>query len=862
RAELDFAGAEVLCRRLIGVDEYNEEIYRELIDIYSQQGKYGKCTEVYNELSELLSQELSILPDEKTAEAYEKALSERNSSAAVGRLQDNSFMFGRERELKLLSEKLLDLTKRKRVASVVVTGEAGIGKSMLMREAVRYADSGKLHIINTICYKAEEGYALKPWNAVFEELGKLIREKAIILPANLVRIVGCIFPTFSNQCTDIYDFSNLGILQYQVAEKAIVDIIRKVSEKISLVICFDDIQWMDDMSLSLLRNCIYQNFSGSFLGIMTCRNEYSKKIENQINELLANGFLEKIHLERFDEAETREFSRRYLPKYSFSEALDATIMKETEGNPFFLVEFLNGLKEGNIKYQLTAKMKDIISGRIMNVSEEGRKILNIASLFFDRITFEDLQEISGKSEDELSDLLEELQERCLIKEFADGADVWFCFTHQKLMEYTYYSISASKRKILHNRIAGQIEKKLENCKTDTLLYSKLIHHYENAGNRLMALKYRLKELNEYIHVSHELFPILERGDIQDKKCFYLTKEYTAKCMQEIKKMFDVVRGSAEGDKSELQQYEMQFMYIEGRNAIRLGEYSLGLEKINEMIRRARQLGEYQFALQGYRSIIYYGINTFRLDEMSKNLIFAKEISNKYSDSENLLLLERLEGVLEIMRGNLEAGEALMNKVISTLEQLPNQERYILIVAGSYSYLGEIRKKQKRYREALEYYEKGIELCKQSSLANIATIFYANGTQVAYHMKDRELAMDYFEHAVKVYRQYDYPWGKTSAFGYAALCRLEGGRYEECLELTRTADENAQSMKNPVDLGVVCLVKARMAYEASQNTRAATAFRHYAGTDAEYYCRKGLDIMEGIALSNEREAILELLKELG
>ncbi|MGE5678530.1 MAG: AfsR/SARP family transcriptional regulator, partial [Pseudomonadota bacterium] len=40
RAELDFAGAEVLCRRLIGVDEYNEEIYRELIDIYSQQGKY------------------------------------------------------------------------------------------------------------------------------------------------------------------------------------------------------------------------------------------------------------------------------------------------------------------------------------------------------------------------------------------------------------------------------------------------------------------------------------------------------------------------------------------------------------------------------------------------------------------------------------------------------------------------------------------------------------------------------------------------------------------------------------------------------------------------------------------------------
>ena len=862
--EKKYLEAEKICRELIGIDEFNEALYRDLIYIYSQDGKYGKCTDVFNELNSLLSKELSITPDEKTIEAFEKAMERRTLKAMGEKSTEADFFFGRNQELIIINEKLEDFRKNKKASHLVVIGEAGIGKSKLVYEGIKRADKRNLYIINAMCYQAEEGYALKPWNSVFEELGKIIHENDMIISDNLTQIVSCVFPTFSPECQGNRqgDLSSVGILQYQVAEKAIVDIIKRVSEKVKLVLRFEDIQWMDDMSLSLLRDCVYQNQGNNFLCIMTCRNEYRRKLENCFTELGAYGFLNKIYLERMSESETLEFSRQYLPDYKFTKELDATIIKETECNTFFLVEFLNGLRDGNLQNMISGKTKDIISSRIMNISEEGKKILNISSLFFDRIVFEDLFEISGKSEDELSDLLEELQEKYLIKEFADSAEVWFCFTHQKLREFIYSEISASKRRILHNRIAKHIEGKLENTKTDTLLYSKLIHHFENGGNKLSALKYRLKDLNEYVHVSHELFPVLDKSDLEDKKCFYLSKDYTAQSILEIRKLVEEMENSTGWDKNLLAEYEVEYLYFDGRNAIRQGAYERGLDRINQMIQKALALGEYNYALKGYRSIAYYCINTHNLTDMGRYLELARRTADEYFATDETTLIHRLSGILEILRGEYDTGEEQLRLVLKSIEEMIDKERFALVEAGTYYYLGESKKRQGQYKDALVNFEKAIEICKKNSMMNSATIFFANATQTAYLMGDSQTALYYFEHAVRIYKQYDYPWGKTVALGYGALIRLEEGRYEECLELIKMAEETANTIKNPIDLGVIFRVKAQMAYEKKLKARAASAFRHYIEGDVETYCRQGIAAIQQVKNPCELQALLDLLEIIG
>ena len=862
--EKDYSEAEKICRSLMAIDEFNEGFYRKLIFIYSQEGKYGKCTDVFNELSSLLSKELLITPDEKTVDVYEKAMAERTLRALEEKNLDEDFFFGRKSELQIIGGNIKDFAQKKKTTHLVVIGEAGIGKSKLVNEAIKRADKRNFYVINAICYQAEEGYALKPWNTVFEELGKIIKDNGMVISRNIIQIVSCVFPTFSTERQEVIqgDLSSVGIHQYQVAEKAIVDIIKKVSEKVKLVICFDDVQWMDDMSLALVRDCVYQNQSNNFLGIMTCRNEYRKKIENCFTELGAHGFLDKIYLERMNESETLEFSKKYLPGFKFTEEIDKNIIKETECNTFFLVEFLNGLRDGNLHNLFSGKTKDIISSRIMNISEEGKKILNISSLYFDIILFEDLLEISGKSEDELSDLLEELQEKYLIKEFTDGDDVWFCFTHQKLREFIYSEISASKRRILHNRVAKHIEGKLVNSKTDTLLYSKLIHHFENGGNKIAALKYRLKDLNEYIHVSHELFPVIDKSDIGDKKCFYLNKDYTSQSIAEIKKLVEEMENGARWDKKLLAEYELEYLYFDGRNAIRQGDYEYGLERINVMIEKALATREYLFALKGYRTIAYYCINTHNLEDMEKHLKLARGIAEEYFETEETLLIDRLSGILEILRGEFDNGEKLCNQVLERIDKMDGKERFNLVKAGTYYYLGESKKRQGKYGEALELFEIAIDICKKNSMINSATVFYGNAAYTAYLMKEKQTALYYFEHAARIYQQYDYPWGKAATMGYGALIRLDESRYEECLELIKLAEKSANAIKNPIDMGIILRVKAQMAYEKKLKTRAAASFKHYIDLDVESYCKQGLEVTKQVAGSCEKQAFLDLIKIIG
>lgn len=853
KKESRFPEAEKIGKILIAIDEFNEDAYRELMVIYGEMGKYGKCLDVFNELTVLLKKELSISPDEKTVEVYESVMAKRTMKSDEEKNSEEEFFYGRKKELELIRERMNGIRRRGKNEATVIIGEAGVGKSKLLREALKAKPNSQVISIQATCYQAEEDYPLKPWNGIFEGIGKLIDTHGLHISENLIRIVSCVFPTFSTECmrSPVNDIANLGILQYQVAEKAIVDIVRRVSEKIPLIICFEDLQWMDDMSLALLKSCIFQSGGNQIVFIMTCRDAHRKRIEKVLVELGARGELTKIPVGRLSERETAEFARGYLPEYLFSPSLELQIAKETEGNPFFIIEYLNGLREGQVPGFMSGKIKDIISSRIMNVSDEGKKILNLASLYFDRAPFEDILAISGKSEDETAELIDELQERFLIREVEEGSVIYILFTHQKLREFIYQNISPSKKRILHSRIAQLFEGKLENIKTDTLLYSKLIYHFECAGNKMAALKYRLKDLNEYVHISHELFPVLDKGDIEDKKCFYLTKTHTAQRLKAIGDLVADIKSGYGWDKNELLTLEIQYLYLYGRGLIREGENRNGVEAIRSMIEKASSIGDYLMALKGYRSLVYDGINTLNMTEIEENLERALTVAKEYKVEEEIITLHRLEGILAILRGNFGEGERILWEVIEEIKYFKEKERLVLIEAGALNYLGESRKRQQKYEDALKFYEEAIGICRSNGLMISATIFYANATQIAYLLKDYHTAIDHFEHAIHTYSQFDYPWGKATAYCYAALVRLEQGQYEECLSLMNEASTATEETKNMADQVALLRVKTQMAYETKLNNRASLAFRHFLKKEGREYCGEGLMLTEPFKELTER-----------
>jgi len=58
------------CKKLINLNEFDEEAYRNLMKIFSKLGKYDKAEIVYNNLEKILKKELSVMPNEKTIALY------------------------------------------------------------------------------------------------------------------------------------------------------------------------------------------------------------------------------------------------------------------------------------------------------------------------------------------------------------------------------------------------------------------------------------------------------------------------------------------------------------------------------------------------------------------------------------------------------------------------------------------------------------------------------------------------------------------------------------------------------------------------------------------------------------------------
>lgn len=853
----DYAQAEKYCKILLRTDEFNEDVHRLLMRIYAGEEKYDKCMEVYNGLASLLDSELSIEPEEKTTELFEEIFREKAARGYGEKQYENEFFYGREKEIYLLNSCYQKFIQNKPVKACIVLGEAGVGKSKLVKEFLKAVDFGKMSLISSNSYQAEKSYALKPWNTVFEQLSKLITEKSISIPGQLKRIVSCIFPTFAPEAgrMDEMELAKVDILQYQVAERAIIDILRIVSEKQKLIMFFEDIQWMDGMSISLLRNCICYNTNIMF--VITCRNEYEKKIESFMVDLSVNNLADKLFIERLSVEETIDFAHKYLPQHEFTQQLDETIINETEGNPFFLVEFLNSIKDNRFTGEMSPKMQDVLKSRILNVSEEGQKILNMAAMYFDRISFEILQELSAKSDLELADIIEELQEKYLLKELTEAESIEYAFTHQKLREFIYSNISMQKRRILHRRIANLLESRLQNSKKDVLLYSKLIYHFSNSGNKMAALKYSLKNFNEYVHVSHELFPILDYQDIGDGKCFYLTKEYTQNSLEAIQRLITEIREGGNGDSKEFRLYELMYLHIAGRNCIKQGEYENGLEIIRTMIDKSHDSQNYQYALKGYRLIIYYCINTYNVDEMEKSIYRAKHIAEAHTEREELLLLHRFEGLLHIMKGDYAQGEAMLTELIEKLNGVEDKDRFVLNIAAAYNYIGESKRKQKEYDEALRYLEKAISICESNGLKNSATVLYTNAGQILFTKGDFDTALEYFDCAMRVYDQYDYPWGRTTTLGYIALIKLFRKQYAECLEQLQRIEADAYNIGNPYDIGIVLRVKAEAAREMRRNTRAMAVFGGCISETPEYYCAEGIKVTKVIAGCDEGEVFNDI-----
>lgn len=816
---------ENICRTIIKIDEYDESGYIELMNCYKEQQKYSNAIVVYNDLSDLLLKELEIEPNNDTQKIYNEILDLMNKRDKIKTSQ--KLFFGRDKETRLLKNNYDSFNQNETYTSFLIRGDMGVGKTRLKEYFVNEISDEAVNIVEANCYKFEENYVLRPWKSILVNILKIIRADQITLSQTLLDVLGNIAPEFEIQKKEMIkrtrpaqESTNL----FEI-EDVILEVLKIISCRKKMIVVFEDIHWMDATSMRLLNSLLVNDELKNCIFLLTTRNEMNSELEKFLVYINNYANVEVVNLTPFNKCEVKRFINRALPQKRITSEMLQKIYNETEGNAFFLTEYIQTIINNRTSSIMSTRMKDVLKCRFIDLNNNERKIVEIASLFYDEVSITILEELMDLDELEIIEVAETLVEKGLLKEITYHNDICYAFVHQKLREFQYLQIFNGKKKVLHNRIGKILEQNLQYTLGDLDIYYKLIYHFERACNDIESLKYRLKSMNMFLNFIHERFPIIHFDEEAFSK-LYIGEEDTEQNLEKLVRLFEKVKKESPLNE-ELNTYEMNVLHLNGRYKIRTGNYESGLNDIESLIQLAAEQDRIDFVLKGYEQKICYATQTCNTEVMGQDL--AKALS--FIDESTVKCVEgvwlRYRGMYEFLRENYqEAKDFYRESIWLHTQDLETFEKYRLNIAACYNNIGQIRKEQGNFEEALRYYEKAISICKEKNLWISVSLFKTNAGVACYHVKNFTKSKEYLQSALVIYNKLAYNHSQPIAEIYMCLLLLKEKDYQSALNYLQAADEHAQVLRKPSELSSLVRAKHVIKNEMETNKALSNVFHKY------------------------------------
>lgn len=839
KRENNLDGIEKYCKLIIKNDEFDENAHRNLLNCYKLQGKFNNGLELHDRLSGVLEKELAITPELET----EKVFSEFLKDMHLRRKAENKkmFFYGRKKELLIIDDncqKFIDGSGEAK--SILIKGEMGIGKTWLKNKLIHNFAGKDVYLFENDCYQFEKEHRLNAWKHITFCLLQTAKNDQVRIPFN---------PSQEVRLEDFIDLMNHDNFEY-----LILTLLNTLSEKKKIVISFEDIHWMNESSISLLISMLSRIDSQRVMFVFTCRNEVVHSLEKFYIFIKKYNKLEPIMLCRYTKNEVEGFIHKARPNTIVSKEVLDRIYAETEGNTFFLAEYMNALNSKKDINVMTAKMQDIIGSKFLDMSKEEKKISEITSLFDNGAPLFVFTELLQKDELEILDMIEGLENRCILEEINNSNSLSVQFTHRKLREFQYMNLTHVRKSVLHNKVAQLLENRLGNDSRNIDAYYQIAYHFKNANNLVDFLRYKIKILNINLDFSHERFPVLHfenkfynQFEFDDKKI--------KKKIQELKEILENIK-AAGGETLDVLQLEMSVLHIEGRYMIRRGAYDEGLGCIRNLMEIAQDVASREFIIEACKQTLLYCIQTNYTDMMMKYINYGYEQVREQKELVNIWELKRFEAIYYTMTGDHLTAEGLITECLELLNRpARNSNQYVLHTAACYDEMGGIKKSRGELTEALHYYEKAIRLCEQRNVWISISLFYTHAGEIAYWLGKYAIAKKYFEKALGVYSRIKYNAGQPIAEGYMSLLLLKEGNYKSALRYLLKADRNANILRIPKEQGTVLRIQCKFRLIMESNLELYEVFKDYLHQSFECYAQESLTMLK-LAKEDYQISLLE------
>lgn len=810
-AQGEYKDVEKHIQQLIDIDEFDERNYRLLMDYYQKINRHDKVIEVYYEVADILHLELGIDPGQETRQLFETSLNIVNVNNISKPKRFTSGFFGRLEEIKQLESNFKSFSKGEKAYSVLVEGPGGVGKTGLVNRVLDNVDDN-YHILETQCYELEINYDLRMWRQIFSQITKILAQEQIQAPKGWESIVATYFPSVEGDITQTVDTESKKHLDLNMLSQVLVDALRIISGNTKVVIVCKNIQWIDEASFNLLLSTMLHINNDQVLFVFTLRDDIPMHVHNFLAVLNSYDLLMELKLKPLSYDETKEYAIKELGDKKATTQIVDRLYQLTEGNFFFLVEYINMIKNNNKLDIMNIKMQDALRNRFINLTSQELRVVSIVSYFYDYVSIKFLSEILKIPNIELAEMIEKLVNESIFTEYVVNEDIKISFCHNRFREFIYMNEFESKKCLVHREIAELLEKELPRLNDDHLIYAKISYHFDRAKEKLKALEYQIKYLQTYYKFYHELFPVNDHPEEMAVEQIKFEKKETIAEFEKIRVRLDELKPTYENDPV-YERLLMQFYSMEGRFYIRYGQYEEGLKASHLVIQIAKELNDSTFLLEGYKHLIYYCIQIEDEKEMNRYVELALSEAIRSNNHELIGILLRLKGLYYLMVGNLAMAEQQLNESIRTFKLTEAiEKKYAVNIAAAYDYLAEIRSIQEKFDEAIVLQQHSIDLCENKRAYSSLSVFYINMGIILFGKKDYEKSKIYFNKAYQIYERFSSLWKRPQLDAYMSLINMYEGNYDKVAVYLSSSKKYMEQFNSSRVLGTIYFAEAMIKHE--------------------------------------------------
>jgi DNA-binding SARP family transcriptional activator/predicted ATPase len=484
--------------RYLSVDELDEGIHRRLIHLYAADGDRTAAIRQYQSCTAILARELGVDPLPETRAAYQMAIADpgifpRQPAASPGW----TTLPGLDLPLIGRSELLAEMGKSVRQAQegnghlLLLSGEAGIGKSRLLQEFVARLQGDALVLIG----HAQPGEQALPYQPLVQGLRQGLQEMGIMprLESVWLAELSLLLPEVRTLYPDLPAplASDPNGAQARLYEALLRLILAMIPADRPLVLCVDDLHWCDSATLDWLAFLGRRLRGQRLLVVCSYRSEEAGSVAELRRQLQRLRLLVEHPLAELDLAAVGELVRHFDPALAAAETLVSRLHQATGGHTFFLLETLRTLREKGYPVQdgdggelpVADTVQETVRRRLNRLSPVARQVIEVAAILGLSFPFDEVQQASGRNLPETLDALQELAGRFLLREGAEG----YHFHHDIIRVVVLASLPAWRAGLLQRRAAETLET-LHSKNLDPVS-RQIAGHYEAAAHLEQAIVY-------------------------------------------------------------------------------------------------------------------------------------------------------------------------------------------------------------------------------------------------------------------------------------------------------------------------------------------------------------------------------------